>query len=458
MADQKQITCPFCTGTVLPKLAARPFLSLNGFLQRNFGIQIPSTAFSTLLQNVPIPKKALFLQGCTACGGKGTIPDPSDDSAKYSKVAALAQQHQPEIEKNEALATGCNRYTIIQGSDLLEVGLGMNTTPSYRVDKDKGIRNARLADPSEINTTQGGPQIPIGATANHVQGTNPLASPGGQYVIKCSNKFSLLVGAQGVDITTGGPVNIHGGITSIIGPEVTVGSSTGRLLLEGETVVVNGKSIEVTPSDGHLFVRGTISNTGNLVTAGHIHAESMSVVKLDCVGKNQTTTISGPGNLMTGPAFWGPSTALVGTLLDISSNITQQVANPDFATQLTSIRGALAMSEGMVNLAYAAVPFELSPCGVAYNGATAYPVFLFPHVHALPDLRHTHEVRVPDFSLSDTADEVRNSQAGVTDSAPLHKQSSSALQAAASLISSIGTAFTAIRSSTQNNLFSKHLG
>jgi hypothetical protein len=456
MADQKQITCPFCTGTVLPKLAARPFLSLNGFLQRNFGIQIPSTAFSTLLQLAPIPKKALFLQSCVACGGKGSIPDPSDDSAKHAQVADLAKQHQAEIEKNEALATGCNRYTIIQGSDLLEVGIGMNTTPSYRVDEGKGIRNARLADPSEVDTSKGGPQAPIGATANHVQGTNPLSSPGGVYVIKCSNKFSVLAGAQGIDITTGGPVNIHGGITSIIGPEVTIGSSTGRLLLEGETVIVNGKSIEVSPSDGHLFVRGTISNTGNIITGGHIHAESMSVVKMDCVSRNETTTISGPGNLMTGPAFWGPETALVGTLLDLSSNVSQQVANPDFATQLTSIRGALGMSESMVNLAYAAIPFELKPSGVTAT-VPPVPVYLFPHVHALPDLRHTHEVRVPNFDHSDTADELRNKQAGVTDSAPLGKDSSSPLQAVASLISSIGTAFTAARSATQNSVFLKHL-
>jgi hypothetical protein len=450
---QQQITCPFCTGTVLPKLAARPFLSLNGFLQRNFGIKVPSTAFSTLLQMAPIPKKLLFLQSCAACGGSGKLKDPSDDSDKHKQVADLAKQHQAEIEKNEALATGCNRYTIVQGSDLLEVGIGMNTTPSYRVDEGKSIRNARLADPSEVDTTKGGPQAPIGAKSNHVQGTNPLASPGGVYVIKCSNKFSVLAGAQGVDITTGGPVNIHGGITSIIGPEVTIGSSTGRLLLEGETVVVNGKSVEVAPSDGHLFVRGTISNTGNIVTGGHIHAESMSVVKMDCTSRNETTTISGPGNLMTGPAFWG-TTGLTGALLDLSSNVTQQVANPDFATQLTSIRGTLAMSDNMVNLAYAAVPFELKPSGVT---ATAVPVYLFPHVHALPDLRHTHEVKVPDFDHSDTADELRNKQAGVTDSAPLHKDSSSSLQAIASLVSSIGSAFTAIRSTTQNNLFTKHL-
>jgi hypothetical protein len=453
---QKTIPCPFCSGSVLAKTGGRAFASLNGLVQRNFGIKIPTTIFSTLLQNAPIPKKALFQQACPACGGGDKIKDPSDDSAKHKEVANLAKQHQAEIEKNEAQATGCNRYTIIQGSDLLEVGLGMNTTPSYRVDKDKSVRNARLADPSEINTDKGGPQIAIGATANHVQGTNPLATPGGQYVIKCSNKFSVLVGAQGIDITTGGPINIHGGITQIIGPEVTIGSSTGRLLLEGETVNINGKSIEVAPSDGHLFVRGTISNTGNIVTGGHIHAESMSVVKMECTGKNETTTVSGPGNLMTGPAFWGTN-GLTGALLDLSSNVSQNTANPDFANQLTSIRGALSMSDNMVNMAYAAVPFELKPSGVAYSGITPYLVYLFPHVHALPDLRHTHEVKVPDFSLADTADDVRSAQAGVTDSAPLHKQSSSSLGAIASIISSIGTAYTAVRSTTQNNLFSKYL-
>jgi hypothetical protein len=475
-SSQRETKCPYCTGKILPKTGGRLFSTIGGFLQRNFNIRIPTALLSYLKENTPVTTKSVLKGKCEACKGKGTIKDPSDDSAKYEKAKAIAQKRSKEIEKNEALlAPPCgNRYTIIQGSDLLEVGIGMNDAPSYRVDKDKGVRNSGLIDPGKIETKKAGPSFPSGATANHVQGLNPPASPGGHYVIKCSNKFSLLTGAQGIDITTGGPINIHGGITQIIGPEVTVGSKTGRLVLEGDVVNINGKSIEVTPNDGHLFVKGTISNTGNLMVGGHVHAESMSFTKAECSGKNEITTISSSSDLMTGPAFWGglAMEALPSIIKDLVQNTVQNAAEPKFAQQLISMRGVFSISEKMVNMAYAAIPQEIKPSGWILPGtlvgqAGPYPciatapvlLFNFPHVHALPDLRHTHEVRVPDLDCSaDSAQEVRGKQSGVAGAAPLHKQSTSGIGILTGLFAAIGSVLAATRSMTQNNLFSKKYG
>ena len=473
---QREVKCPYCTGKILAKTGGRVFATIEGFLQRSFSIRIPTSIISYLKENTPITTKSALKGKCAACNGKGTIKDPSDDSEKHQKVKDNFEKNSKEIEKNEALlAPPCgNRYTIIQGSDLLEVGIGMNDTPSYRVEKDKGVRNSGLIDPSAIKANKAGPQFPVGGKANHVQGLNVPASPGGHYVIKCSNKFSLLVGAQGIDITTGGPVNIHGGITQIIGPEVTVGSKTGRLVLEGDVVNINGRSVEVTPNDGHLFVKGTISNTGNLMVGGHVHAESISFTKAECSGRNETTKISAPADLMTGPAFWGGTAmeALPNVLRDLVQNASQNAAEPKFAQQLITPRGSLSISEKMTNLAYCALPTELRFTGyimpgmcVVTNGTitctnpSPIPVFNFPHTHALPDLRHTHEVRVPDLDCTaDTAQEVRGKQAGVSGPAPLHKQSTSTLGVIMGLFGGIGSAFAAARSSTQNFLFSKKLG
>jgi hypothetical protein len=460
----------------MAKSGGRLFASVGGFLQRNFNIRIPTALQSYLAENTPVTVKSALKGKCKVCGGKGTLPDPTDDSAKYQKAKSIAQSRAKEIQEKEALlAPPCgNRYTIIQGSDLLEVGIGMNDAPSYRVDKDKGVRNKGLIDPGLVNTKKAGPQFPEGATANHVQGLNPPASPGGHYVIKCSNKFSVLAGAQGIDITTGGPVTIHGGITQIIGPEVTVGSKTGRLLLEGDVVNINGKSIEITPNDGHFFVKGTISNTGNLMVGGHLHAESVSFTKAECSGRNEPTTISAPADLMTGPAFWGgvAAEALPSVIKDLVQNSVQNAAEPKFAQQLISQRGTLSMSEKMANLAYCSLPTELKftgyimpgMCNVTGPGGAStnlapIPVYNFPHTHALPDLRHTHEVRIPDLDCSaDSAQEVRGKQAGVASSAPLHKQSTSAVGVLTGLFSSIGSVLAGTRSSTQNNLFSKKYG
>jgi len=57
---------------------------------------------------------------------------------------------------------------------------------------------------------------------------------------------------------------------------------------------------------------------------------------------------------------------------------------------------------------------------------------------------HTHEVRVPDLDYSaDSAGEVRGKQGGISASAPLHKQSTGALEAGIALFQSVGSIFVA---------------
>jgi len=205
-----------------------------------------------------------------------------------------------------------------------------------------------------------------------------------------------------------------------------------------------------------------------------MHAESISFTKAECTGKNETSKISAPADLMTGPAFWGgPSLeALPSVLKDLVQNASQNAAEPKFAQQLITPRGMLSISEKVANIAYCSLPTELRFTGyimpgtcVVTNGVVTctnpapIPVFNFPHTHALPDLRHTHESRVPDLQYSsDTAQEVRSKQAGVAGPAPLHKQSTKTLDALSGLFGAIGSAFVAVRSSTQNFLYSKKLG
>ena len=474
MASQREIQCPFCTGQVLTKNGGRLFSTISGFLQRSFAIRIPTGLLSFIQEKMPVSKKSILKGKCEACGGKGSIKDPSDDSEKYEKVKQIAQSKSKEILELEAkLAPPCgNRYTIIQGCDLLEVGLGMNDAPSYRVDKDKSVRSKGLIDPSKTNTKKGGPQIPEGGKANHVQGLNPIASPGGHYMIKCSNKFTLLAGAQGIDITTGGPVTISGGITRIIGPEIIIGSQTGRLALNGDVVDIAGKSIEVSPTDGHLFVKGTISNTGNLMVGGHTHSESVSFTKAECIGKNETTKPAAPSDLYSGPAFWGGVgvEGLINALKDLAGFTISKVANPTEAQQIMTPRFVDGLKDKILNLTYNARPWEILPTGYILPGTVIslmgtcpcnYPIpgsqavgpiygtvlapitlNNFPHIHALPDSVHTHEIRIPDIDCSaDSAEDLRGKQGGVSAGAPLQKTSGNVVSAAVGLFQSISTLF-----------------
>lgn len=458
----RQIKCPNCTGKVLTKKAGRPFASINAFLQRAFNIRIPNIPIlNWIKERLPVEKIKITKGKCEYCGGKQTIDDPTDDTEKWEQVKSNFDSRKKEIEELEAkLSPPCgNRYTIIQGSDLLEVGLGMNDTPSYRSDPEKDLANGRLIDPGEGDMKQGGPQVPKGAKRTLVTGTNPPASPGGHYVIKCSNRFSIMVGSQGIDITTGGPITINGGITQITGPQVTVGTSKGRLVLEGETVNLNGKSVEVAPSDGSLFIKGSLNTTGNAVIAGHTHSESASVVNLETTGKNETSKVSSPSNTYGGPAFWGGPAVegISAALKSLTSYVLANTTNPEHAKIVASPRFITGLQDEVTNLLYTARPIEFVVTGLCViPNVGVGVVFNFPHVHAMPDQMHTHEMRVPDIDCeADTAEELRRKQAGVSGPAPLAKNKTSLVEAAQGLWGAIGSVFVPSATKTQHGTYIK---
>ena len=445
---QRDLPCPNCTGTFLVKYAGRVFSSIATFLKNCFNIrvEIVQTVKDYIIERLPVSKRVAFQDGkCPYCEGKGTVTDPSDDRAKYVESAGIAQGYTQEIEENEAkLGTGGNRYTIIQNHEVKEVGLGMNDVDSYRIDYDKGYRHWGLAGWSKggVNPKYG--PIPRGSKKNHIQGTNPIASPGGQYTIKCSNKFSLLTGALGIELVTGGPITIKGGQTRITGPEVTIGTQTGTLGLEGEVINMKGKSIEVTPTDGHFFVKGTISNSGNLLVGGHGHLESASVVKLETVGRNEPSKVSSSNNLYSGPAFWG-GLAVEGARAaaeELLAYVSSHTINPELAKNIASPRFAAGILDNITNIIYTSLPQELVSTGYVEVGGVKLPVFNYPHVHAQFDQQHYHETRIPDIDCTaDTAQELRARQSGVEGPAPIHKKSTSLVDVAKVVLAPIGYVF-----------------
>jgi len=465
--DECTIPCPNCTGagggesSILVKTAGRLFSSIGNFLQRTFTIRIPTELLSYLKERMPV-SKAVALKECGTCKNERRVRDPSCDLNKYQAAASVAQAEARSIEENEAkLGLGGNRYTLIQGDELLEVGLGMNTAPSYRVDYCGDVRNWGVGDPENIDVQKSGLQVPKGAKCNHVQGLNPPASPGGSYIIKAANRCEIMTGSQGFGCTTKGPVTLEGGITRITGPEVTVGSQTGRTLVEGDTVNLNGKSIEVAPSDGHFFVKGTISNTGNMIVGGHAHFESASVVKLQVTGKNEPSSISSSSNIYGGPAFWGGPAVegIIAALRELASYATMSIANPEQAKTVPSVRWTLGLVDEIENVAYTLRPIELLITGITMSLFGPGIVFNFPHVHALPDGVHVHETRIPDIdTTADSAKELRAMQAGVSSNAPLAKFQTTLMDVLKGVWESISSIFIAIAVPLQHRVYGKGVG
>ena len=421
----KKIPCPTCTGKVTTnnykqkEETQEGFTGITGFAAR--------TALG-LAKNGPAKVASLFDKKCPTCGGKGSLPDKTDLSKQQKAAAKVAESESESILKLEASLgpVGGNRHQVVVGDDMLEVGLGMNDSKSYKVIKDGQV--APIGGKIEAKGT-----VPVYRKSSSVVGTNPLAIPGGHYHIKCSNKFSVFAGAQGVDITSIGPVVIKGGITQITGPEVTIGSSAGQVTIEGEHLQLSGKSIAITPDaggDGQVAIQGTLHTTGNIVVGGGLHIDGdVSFTGSTCAGKLDRTRVGSDPNQTTGPAQW-KGKAASSALKDFVRKIVVQIADP--TSVMLSPRGMQNLQQEAVSLIKKALPIEpvvtgwivpgtkvklfgSFPCnesGPAYGVMEAYVVENvnlrnFPHHHILHDGSHSHDMFVPNIKLVNTSEEVR---------------------------------------------------
>lgn len=357
---------------------------------------------------------------CGACGGAKTLTDVYDDTGRYEQAAALMDQKSQQIlEAESKLGLGGSRTTLIQGSEMLFVGLGFNNNRSYEV-----INNGAIAP-----SMRGGKIPQQNATkVNAVVGKQgSLAWPQqvGNYVIKCANKFSLLAGAGGITIATPGPLTISAGMLKIVGPQLSLGSSSGPLSLEGDSVNITGRAVSVTPTGGELFVKGNINNTGNITTQGHAHFESVSFVKAAAVGTNKTTfpANANPDNTCTQPATWSGK-GIGSQLMDLKTFFQNVITDSNTsAFRLMSPKELLNVADRMASLTKLCIPIELKPTGVILPGFCnvfgignlGYPVFStnlmpvllynFPHHHGLPEMMHNHEVTLPDIDYTNSTPE-----------------------------------------------------
>ena len=456
MADQqpaqREVPCPACTGSKIPNYAGKAFSKITSFFSHNFNITLATDALTYIKEHLPVSDLTILGGKCAACNSTGKIKDPSDDSAKYREVKAKVIQLAPAVATEEAKLSpaGGNISVTTQGDSTLQCGLGMNVVPSYRIDEGKSLRGfMQTVGPEGVTR--------LYDKKNHIQGTNPTASPGGICTIVCSNKFNVLTGALGVEISTGGPITISGGQTRITGAEVTIGCESGTLALGGEVVSIGAKSIEVAPTNGSFLVKGHIHGTGDMVIGGHAHLESASIINLKMAGKNKTSKISSPSDLVTGPSKWGGTSesSLLFATYDLMGLISQNTADFSFSQSIISPRGKDALLNKMLNMNYAGLAKEPVISGYAYvAGVPTYPVYLYPHVHSLPDQRLTVDTFIPDIDTVDTSKDVRKSVVTNPSGAPTPVQRTSVFTALASIFLSASTVAALKKNTYTKFLFS----
>ena len=366
-------------------------------------------------------KESLFKNGCPTCGGKRTIEDTTDQTQQFEDAKKEAEALQEEIIQLEAelggAGPGGNRHTLVVGDDMLEVGLGYNDSQSYQI-----IENGSLAP--------GGAQIEeeavmrVSAKTNAVVGTNPLAIPGGHYTIKCGNKFTVRAGAQGIELNTEGPLIIKAGQTQLVGPEVTIGSAVGQVLIEGKSTSIGGDSISINPGlggNGQITMNGTVHAVGNVVAQGGAHFEGdVSCISMTMPGKTDRSKHASQDIQTTGAAVW-QAEASSQALKDFIRTRTIRAQDP--AGLALSPREQQNIAADMKNLMKKSLPVELVPTGyctiIGGSSSGIHPIYNFPHHHTLGDMVHAHDTKVPNIKITDGCKAVRATAAGKVSRAPV---------------------------------------
>lgn len=354
------------------------------------------------------PVKDLFDSGkCPTCGGKEVIEDKTDRSEQIQAAVAEATAAQEEITRLEAEIgqTGGNQHVMVVGDALLEVGLGYNDSPSYTV-----VEGGSLG--TSVSMESQAP-MDVGEPVNAVVGTNPLATPGGHYIIKCSNKFTVRAGAQGIELSTEGPLVIKAGQTQFVAPEVTIGSSTGAVAIEGQSLSINGgKSCQINAGSegkGQITMGGTVNCKANLIAQGGAHVEGdMSCTSMTMPGLYERSEHASQDQQTTGAPAWKDKCAEQGTKDFL--RVHQMRSQDPSGLELTP-RGRQDVSADQKNLLKKTLPFEPEPAGFVLitSGSSVgrYDVFLYPHHHELGDQVHAHENFVPNINKVKSTKEMR---------------------------------------------------
>lgn len=177
-------------------------------------------------------------------------------------------------EKIEKLAN-LEKQMGIGGSEIIEItkhkietiGMVMNDFPSIRVDT-KGKMYI-----SEVKVG------PYGVFYNRTP--TPLVElvhvddlPGGNYNLNVANKYSLLVGAGGINIRSYGVVNVSGSLTNVSGEQINISSELETNIDGGKRLSLIGDVISIRQRDKkQVVVEGSLGVTNNVVIAGGLHVE-----------------------------------------------------------------------------------------------------------------------------------------------------------------------------------------
>jgi hypothetical protein len=209
----------------------------------------------------------IFGDSCPACNGSGTSKSTQDGSwsnenkdqqiknffnANLTKLAAIEEQ----------LGLGGSEIIEITKHKVETIGTVMNDFGSVRLD-DVGkmeISTVRIAKYGAFYDRTPSPILEY---------VNVDDLPGGNYALNVCNRYSVLVGAGGMNLKSYGPVNISGTITNVAGDQLNLASNNEVNIDGGQRVSIVGDIISIRQRlKQQVVVDSSLGVTKNLIVGG----------------------------------------------------------------------------------------------------------------------------------------------------------------------------------------------
>ena len=273
-------------------------------LEQTFVGSVPQAIIPGLTEIVgtdgsPLPNRPGYPAGhsCPACGGTGISPSSFNGVWAYEtkKIVELPQMMLaaiPELAKLEAqMGRGGSEILEITKHNLETIGTVMNDWGAIRIDPLGKMEPAYV-------------QVHPGATLT-VRKPSPLIEqvqvddlPGGTYTLNVCNRYSVLVGAGGLNLKSYGVINMTGAMVNIAGEQVNIGSANEvnidggkRLSLIGDIVHIKQRNNEQVLLDGSVGISGNLYVKGGVYIEGNLAAQATDTPQR----KRQTDPISTSG-------------------------------------------------------------------------------------------------------------------------------------------------------------------
>lgn len=209
---------------------------------------------------------------CPSCKGTGISVSSMDgkweENPEKKKLEQLYKDKIVELAKiEESIGAGGSLVTELPRHKFDMIGLVMNDFGSIRIDPEGKIYNYKVevGEKGVFENQKASPLIePV-----HVDDL-----PGGNYTINACNRYTLQVGAGGINIKTLGPIEMSGTITTLAGQQVNIGAQYelnidggSRTVITSDILVLRQRNYEQVMVDSSLGV------SKNLVVGGGAHIE-----------------------------------------------------------------------------------------------------------------------------------------------------------------------------------------